>query len=284
MKNKFKNLIKTLCCMISCLSSDFLYAQIKPPLVFDVKLTYEVRYIGDSTKSESVHTELTRLLINDSISLFESYQSGIRDSALYFVNEEKERKRLLSELNRGSPILYKIVKKENQITTYDLIFYDMQDTRGIGFYYDEATPHWELTSDTSSIDGLLCQKAQTSLGGRLWTAWFTTEIPITDGPYKFSGLPGLVVRAHDERKHWSFELKGVESTGPFLSTLTGQSGFEPLKNKEDFLVAKQNYSENVLAKEELRRGVQFTADTRIMVETRIKSLIKFYSNWIELSP
>ena len=38
------------------------------------------------------------------------------------------------------------------------------------------------------------QKAETFIFGRKWTAWFSPEIPIQDGPYKFRGLPGLIVK------------------------------------------------------------------------------------------
>lgn len=284
MKNNFKNLLMKLCLITSCLYGDFLHAQIKSPLLFDIKLTYEVRYVGDSTDSESVHTELTRLLINDSISLFESYQSGVRDSAMYFVNDETEKNHLLSEWNQGSSVLYKILKNGDRMTTYDLLFHDPQNTRGIGFYYDETIPNWELTADTTTVNGILCQQAKTRLGGRQWTAWFTTEIPITDGPYKFSGLPGLIVQVYDKRKHWMFDLKDVESAGGYKSTLKGQLDFERLNNKEAFMTAKRKYSENALDMQELRTGIKFTAETRGVVEKRLQSLIKSYSNWIELYP
>lgn len=35
----------------------------------------------------------------------------------------------------------------------------------------------------------MTQKATCDFAGRKWIAWFTTEIPIQDGPYKFYGLP-----------------------------------------------------------------------------------------------
>ena len=50
------------------------------------------------------------------------------------------------------------------------------------------------------------QKATTDFGGRKWTAWFTTEIPYSEGPYKFKGLPGLVVELSDSENNFQFEL------------------------------------------------------------------------------
>lgn len=57
------------------------------------------------------------------------------------------------------------------------------------------------------IGNYKAQKATTSFGGRNWNAWFTTDVPFQDGPYKFSGLPGLIVKVEDEAGDYSFDLK-----------------------------------------------------------------------------
>ena len=50
------------------------------------------------------------------------------------------------------------------------------------------------------------QKAETQFGGRTWYAWFTQQIPLQDGPYKFGGLPGLIVKVQDSKGDYSFDL------------------------------------------------------------------------------
>jgi len=95
-------------------------------------------------------------------------------------------------------------------TPEEIVFSDLLVTSR--FYYKEPTPdfQWSLRQDTCSILGYPCQKAVCQYGGRVWTAWFTTHIPISDGPYKFSGLPGLILRISDEDRFFIFEMSGME--------------------------------------------------------------------------
>lgn len=69
---------------------------------------------------------------------------------------------------------------------------------------------WKISKQKDKILSYSVQKATTTFGGRNWTAWFSTEIPFSDGPYKFSGLPGLILKISDSTNSHSFELIGVE--------------------------------------------------------------------------
>ena len=55
--------------------------------------------------------------------------------------------------------------------------------------------HWELTSEKDSILGYECQQAKVSFRGRDYTLWFTTALPFKAAPWKFHGLPGVVLKA-----------------------------------------------------------------------------------------
>ncbi len=67
--------------------------------------------------------------------------------------------------------------------------------------YDEpfACFDWKLTEDTMTVCGYLCQKAMCEYGGRDWEVWFTEELPFGFGPWKFAGLPGLILKATDSK-------------------------------------------------------------------------------------
>lgn len=78
-------------------------------------------------------------------------------------------------------------------------------------YKEEAAPLvWEISNETKIYEQYEVQKATTSFAGRDYIAWFTMEIPIADGPYVFSGLPGLIVELYDTDEHYIFSLLSVE--------------------------------------------------------------------------
>jgi GLPGLI family protein len=86
-------------------------------------------------------------------------------------------------------------------------------------YKDELKPQfWEILSDTTTVLGYFSQKAICRWRGRDWIAWFTPEIPISEGPWKFYGLPGLITKLHDENKHYSFELIGFQEIEEIIGT------------------------------------------------------------------
>jgi len=70
---------------------------------------------------------------------------------------------------------------------------------------------WSINSSAdTTILGYRCKKATTRFAGRDYTAWFTLDIPVSEGPYKFYGLPGLIVYIEDTQKQHRFELTGIQ--------------------------------------------------------------------------
>jgi|GEM_PF-1896764 len=74
-----------------------------------------------------------------------------------------------------------------------------------------STENWTIADDKdSTIFGLKTYKAECLFSGRKWTAWFTPEIPVSDGPYKFSGLPGLILKLESADGDYSFHISDVQ--------------------------------------------------------------------------
>ena len=76
---------------------------------------------------------------------------------------------------------------------------------------------WTMLAERDSICGYLCQKASAEYAGRKWTAWFAESLPTRFGPWRLSGLPGLILRAVSEDGIHRFECLGVEAVKEAIS-------------------------------------------------------------------
>ncbi len=89
----------------------------------------------------------------------------------------------------------------------------MDRVRSDHFIYEDDLnmQEWNLQEDsTKTILGYECQKATCKFRGREWTAWFALDIPISDGPWKFSGLPGLIMEVYDRGNQQYFCINGMQ--------------------------------------------------------------------------
>ncbi|WP_435522984.1 GLPGLI family protein [Chryseobacterium indoltheticum] len=66
--------------------------------------------------------------------------------------------------------------------------------------------NWKLLNDTKIEGQYTLQKAITTFGGRNWVAWFSKDVNLSEGPYKFRGLPGLIFEIEDDKNNFRFKL------------------------------------------------------------------------------
>ena len=95
------------------------------------------------------------------------------------------------------------------------------------FDYPDSVPaiKWEFLPDKiDSILGYECSKAICEFAGRKYTAWFTSDIPLPFGPYKFGGLPGLILKIEDSEHQYVWEAIGFENTNVPIMKYTYQDG------------------------------------------------------------
>lgn len=68
---------------------------------------------------------------------------------------------------------------------------------------------WKLTNDSKTIKNYTCKKATTTFRGRTYEVWYTEKIPISIGPWKFNGLPGLILSVQDKEGIYKWEVKSI---------------------------------------------------------------------------
>lgn len=70
---------------------------------------------------------------------------------------------------------------------------------------------WEILDVKKDIQGFNCQKATAWFRGRYYTAWYTPDIPVSFGPWKLNGLPGLILFANDRDNKVIFKLISIQT-------------------------------------------------------------------------
>jgi GLPGLI family protein len=180
-----------------------------------------------STFSQSLQGTVTyrQVIVNDTIKNFESIKEStlffdVKEAKSVYINDRKkndsperkiERKAdgsVYVSGNKGSDKLGKILFKS--LKTKELIYREFISKKP--FIVKDSCPQiqWSILDDSKIIGDLLCQKAIGNYRGRTYTAWFTLKIPISDGPWKLCGLPGLILEAADEKNHIRFEFQSIE--------------------------------------------------------------------------
>ena len=89
----------------------------------------------------------------------------------------------------------------------------MPSAEFIQYRYTEQWPsmQWTLKDEKQTICGYQCQKATCHWRGRDYVAWFTSAIPLKSGPWKFGGLPGLIMKIYDTKHLYTWEAISVEN-------------------------------------------------------------------------
>ena len=129
-------------------------------------------------------------------------------------------------------------------------------------YEDELNAQqWEIRDSTKTLLDYSCQMAVCNFRGREWTAWFATYIPVSDGPWKFGGLPGLIMEAYDKGNQYMFTIVGLEKVEDepifFSETYVGSKRFEK-SNRIDFLKAKKGYLMDMNGYIEMETGIDLS--------------------------
>ena len=180
-------------------------------------ILYEAHYLQKHVGNKKLPTDTLKedmvLLIGERSMLFTSY-----DKLVY--GHEVEQGILLAHANSepGKPFHYD-PPTGKFLTMDDLYFFtDVQQHYVLDFLMDRylfprpyTQPEWTISSEQKDVMGMACQQATATYRGREWTAWFTPEIPTTEGPWQLRGLPGLVVEAYDKTGEVSFELTSLQS-------------------------------------------------------------------------
>lgn len=204
------------------------FAQKNEKIISDTA-TLRIYYVltkKESTSEKAYRTDTMLLDIGKYVSRFYDPARLKRDSAIAYLFGENNQSAIkemhvLKDEDAGAMAKmpgtissntregesYQIVKdKIGNITVFDYgntVLTKLQYEDNIGKF------NWQLEESMDTIATYSCQKATLNFRGRKYIAWFTADIPTSEGPWKFSGLPGLIVKVEDSDQLFSFTMIGL---------------------------------------------------------------------------
>ena len=107
--------------------------------------------------------------------------------------------------------------------------------------------------------------------GRKWTAWFAVDVPIQDGPWKLSGLPGLILEATESTGQHGFTATGIQTTQRQITPVLGKDHYEKT-DRISMLKALRRFEDNPEAGLSAALGVKITVRDGIKVDKKLDFL------------
>jgi len=174
------------------------------------------------------------------------YQSQIRMDE---KSEREEEKKKTSENTRAvdinitvgtdsiGDVYYHNLKSRNIICRGAI--YENRDLNYY-IYEDNTNIKWKLLDEFKNISGYKCQKAATKFRGRNYEAWFTSEIPLSFGPWKFNGLPGLILEVYDQTGEVYFTAEYIQIPYAEAAKKVQKPSDDPIIDHQEFISKAKN--------------------------------------------
>ena len=114
-----------------------------------------------------------------------------------------------------------IVKEENENSFFvrknDVLYLNDKILTKRIFISDMPNVKWVKNSETKTILGYTCNSATTNFRGRDYIAYYTQEILLDYGPWKFNGLNGLILLVESDDGQYSFSATKLDLENPVLN-------------------------------------------------------------------
>ena len=199
----------TLACNINTMNSKISGLYILSFLLVSVSLELKCQdYRGEATYAIKLAEDLFpfqgTLVFDKNKSSFKHKQ---KNESRWFAEEDPQDEFSAFQVVLTDTIGYGIFRKYNEEKVKVRSFC----TRGRpSIYFDTLNFEWSITNESKIIQNLKCMKATTSFRGRKYEAWFTPTVPIPAGPWKFFGLPGLIIEIKDLQGDIYISLKSLQ--------------------------------------------------------------------------
>ncbi|WZL88947.1 GLPGLI family protein [Salinimicrobium sp. 3283s] len=254
---------------------------------YSYKATYSLEYQEDSTDQSSIKSETVVLYLGKGHSRYSSLGKAVKDSLKAYIEASNISKSESFEILNQAPeteFHYKIFKnyQDNELILAEIITVDKWRYK---YIQNLNTIDWKIQPENKDILGFSVQRATGSFAGRNYVAWFAPQLPFSDGPYKFSGLPGLILEISDLENHYHFSLTGFEELANPIDKLLDLNSYKVL-SQEELDQFRDDHNRDPLAAYQ-NAGVRFgfrNKEDEAKTRKALYEKYKKHNNPIELQP
>lgn len=176
-----------------------------------IRIKYSLEFKIDSTDMGNVDSEIMYLDIlpksrfhfqPESLFMKDSILGSQNPQTLFGIGKPKHKYHVLKNYKDNAMEIY------HDYTAFKLTL------------KEDVKLDWTFTSDsTRTILGQHSKLATTRFRGRNYSAWYSSEIPISDGSYKFKELPGLILEIYDDKDHYHFKAFSLQTMTDYKDRL-----------------------------------------------------------------
>ena len=178
---------------------------------YNYKFTYKVKGKLEVVNKNSHISENMVLYLGTEKSLYISETKLRIDSARSAIKKRKGSPYEISEFRNQLPKNRITSSIEKNLKTSNITYKNtIIPSKTISFIEPIPEFGWNIKTNKKNILGYSCQKAVLNYKGRSYIAWFSDKLTFQNGPWKFGGLPGLILEISDTQNHYSFKLIGIK--------------------------------------------------------------------------
>lgn len=171
----------------------------------NTRVVYQFSHVEDTTQIEKPLIEEYFLYFNDQNSLFIRYNEEDGQISRFVQGGGSMSKFNYERILPDVAAIYRSFPQNKLVDTKRIIteMYQIQE--------ELPEINWEIQEEIKDIQGFKVQKATTEFRGRVYEVWFAADIPVSFGPWKLHGLPGLILEAKDLKNQVIFTFKSIET-------------------------------------------------------------------------
>ncbi len=208
----------------------------------NIEVIYRHRY-NDRSNGQELWSNI-RMQVGENFSYQINLHTHLCNLSLTNYDEKQPpRYDIIDREGITNPTYFSSILSDKKTATLEVITCDYLLSRSDSpWRYTEPVPEqkWVLYPDESrEIAGYKCFRAATDFRGRKWNVWYAPDLPFNAGPWKLSGLPGLILEAEDADNCYSFtciELRNISDTAFRYNPMASKQ-----TTREKYLRYERNY-------------------------------------------